>query len=471
MNILKTALESGNVFYTLSKILLILLIVSIILRKPLKKLNKRKIEKSLSYSISYSYIRLFVICLIIMLFVVTGWKIYEQRKEFLSDMNRIKSELQGRDSTEFLIAYYEKDTGKIYRLKEDVYWLAAGPLQSREGIGTIRDILKSQTIELVFYLDVNPYQITYDISPYTHNIFSLLFVLIGASCIGFLIFLLFGYIAGYSVLVPVKRMIDMTNLITADNMDRRVDSSQYKGELKELADTLNHMLNRIEKAYEDQKAFVSDASHELRTPIAAIKGYLDMLNRWGKNDQEILDESLETMIKETDNMKDLIEKLLFLARGDDNRFALHKEKVNLSDLFISLKKDLELNHGSRGITFEIEEDVIAICDENSIKQVMRILIENSLKYTDEHGNIKITLSTDDKSIYMSVLDDGIGMNKKELSKVFERFYRVDQSRTKKTGGTGLGLAIARIIVKQNSGYIKVRSKLHVGSEFIVVLPR
>lgn len=276
-------------------------------------------------------------------------------------------------------------------------------------------------------------------------------------------------LVGRGFFQPLKEMTQTVKDISERNLNLRLNVSGSKNELKELAMTFNEMMNRIEDYYNRQKQFVSDASHELRTPIAVIQGYADMVDRWGKNDKEVLQESIEAIKNESENMKELIDKLLFLARHDKETFVLQKEEFSLSEMLQEIAKETQIIDSSHKVSYNITKEVTILADRNRIKQAIRIFIDNAIKYTPPDGEISINIGEEDDFLAIIIKDTGIGMTKEELRHIFDRFYRSEQSRSKEKGGHGLGLAIAKIIILSHGGKIKVKSKLGEGSEFIILL--
>jgi len=276
--------------------------------------------------------------------------------------------------------------------------------------------------------------------------------------------------SGRGIFQPIKEMTQTVKEISEKNLNLRLNVGGSKNELKELALTFNEMMNRIEDHDDRQKQFVSDASHELRTPIAVIQGYAVMLDRWGKNDKEILQESIDAIKNEVESMNELIDKLLFLARHDMTTFMLQKEEFSLTEMLVEIVKETQIIDTTHKIYGDINQEVSLFADKNRIKQAIRVFIDNAIKYTPVDGEITIRLENNqDDNIAITIKDTGIGMNQEELEHIFNRFYRSDQSRTKENGGHGLGLAIAKIIVQGHNGKIKVRSKVGRGSEFIIFL--
>ncbi len=258
--------------------------------------------------------------------------------------------------------------------------------------------------------------------------------------------------------------------INAARLDTRIDLDGTQDELKDLAVAINRLLARINESYRLQARFVSDASHELRTPIAAIQGYANLLDRWGKNDPEALQESIDAIKEEAANMKDLVEQLLFLARGDNNTMHLDLERFDLGSLAETIFKETEMIDG--GHVFELEaSECFVFADHGLVKQAGRILVDNAIKYTPAGGTIRIVVTTSDGNAWFTVQDSGIGIPPEDIPYIFDRFYRADESRARATGGTGLGLSIAKWIAERHGGYLEVLSREDFGSRISLVMPR
>ena len=205
-----------------------------------------------------------------------------------------------------------------------------------------------------------------------------------------------------------------------------------------------------------------------------IQGYTDLLHRWGKKDENILDESLTAIKEETENMRDLVEKLLFLARGDKDTQKVEKKDFYLNELIDDIVKETKIIDDTHEIISHKNQEILINADPRLIKESLRIFIDNSIKYTPRGGSIKIESVLGEKEIQISIEDTGIGIPKKDLPHIFSRFYRVDKSRTKGidgTGGTGLGLAIASWIIQRHGGRIDVESQVNIGTKVMINLPR
>lgn len=242
-------------------------------------------------------------------------------------------------------------------------------------------------------------------------------------------------------------------------------------ELQGLEKAINGLLQRMTEANRQQIRFVSDASHELRTPIAVIQGYANMLDRWGKKDEKILEEAIAAIKSESENMKVLVEQLLFLARGINGKTILNCKEFILNDLIKEVYEESKLIDEKHFYELKEYGTVKVFADMALLKQTARILTENAIKYTDEKESIifKVGINKDNKP-YFAVQDNGIGISEEDVSKIFDRFFRADTARTRKTGGTGLGLSIANWIVYSHKGYFSVLSREGIGTRITVILP-
>ncbi|MBR3124091.1 MAG: sensor histidine kinase [Mogibacterium sp.] len=263
----------------------------------------------------------------------------------------------------------------------------------------------------------------------------------------------------------LENAIDMLSPAEDDQMLSTGDT-----ELEGLETAVNKLMTRMRDSYRQQARFVSDASHELRTPIAVIRGYADLLDRWGKTDEKILEESIEAIKSESENMQHLVEQLLFLARGDSGRTPLNVSGFDLTDVMKEVWEESAMIDEAHTYRFEDGGEIPARGDVSLIKQAVRILIENASKYTPEGGEIMLRSLVSDGHPAFSVQDSGIGISKDDIPHIFERFYRADDSRSKQTGGSGLGLAIAKWIVERHGGRFEVLSRKDIGTRITVILP-
>ena len=273
-----------------------------------------------------------------------------------------------------------------------------------------------------------------------------------------------------NVLKPIADMTEAAENLSANNLSDRINLAGTKNEFKDLAAVINGMLDRIERSYNSQKQFVSDASHELRTPIAVIQGYANMLERWGKTDTSVLDEGITAITQETASMKDLVERLLFLARHDKKTLLLEMEHFDPTEIMFTVFRDAQLLSAAHQFELKADKHCTVNGDKGMLKQLVRILVDNAIKYTPPGGKITLALNVEATECIISVQDTGQGISREELARIFDRFYRSDKARKAQSSGHGLGLSIARIIVAAHGGVITVRSKEDAGTTFYVRLP-
>lgn len=305
-----------------------------------------------------------------------------------------------------------------------------------------------------------------------YDFLEILFILMAiADFIGVIASIIIGYLISKKMLNPIDYITKTAESISINNLRERIIVKGPEDELKRLGDTFNKMIDRLQESFNRQIQFVSDASHELRTPIAVIQGYANLLDRWGKDDREALEKSIYAIKFEADNMGNLVERLLFLAKGDSGKQKLEKQEFWLNELINEVVAESRLIASNRIITNNNNDIVKILADQKMIKQMLRIFIENSIKFTTEQGRIDISSRIKDKDIEITVKDNGIGIPKEEVRNVLDRFYTVDKSRSKDKGGSGLGLSIAKWIVDMHQGFIEVHSDEGKGTTVSVILER
>ena len=249
-------------------------------------------------------------------------------------------------------------------------------------------------------------------------------------------------------------------------------------DLRSIEVALNGLLRRMQAAKLQQMRFVSDASHELRTPIAVIQGYVGMLDRWGKSDEAVLDESIEALKAESEHMKELVEQLLFLARGDSGRTELNLTTFSLASVAGEVWEESRMIDPDHVYTFvqlpTAESSASGLFamegDLALVKQSMRVIVQNAAKYSAPGTTIALSVAATGGRVTYSVQDEGVGMSEQDAARAFDRFWRSDEARSGGAGGTGLGLSIAKWIVDAHDGTIEVLSSEGVGTRFTVSFP-
>ena len=274
------------------------------------------------------------------------------------------------------------------------------------------------------------------------------------------------------MLKPIREMTSTADKISIEDLSRRITVPEADDEFRTLALTFNAMIDRLETSFEKQKQFVSDASHELRTPISVIQGYASLIDRWGKSDAEVLQESINSIRSETEHMNVLINQLLFLAREDKGTNEINMERLNLWEVADEVARESEMTDENICCTITGDKEACVMADSHMIKQTLRIIIENDLKYTKEIPcQVKINISTQGDKVLMGISDKGIGISQEDLGRIFDRFFRSDKSRNKEIPGNGLGLSIAQTIIKRHNGRIWAESELGKGTTFYIELDK
>ena len=259
--------------------------------------------------------------------------------------------------------------------------------------------------------------------------------------------------------------------IQPDQVSAETPLSFTDSDLAGVEAAMNNLLLRMRDSYRQQARFVNDASHELRTPIAVILGYANMLDRWGKSDPKTLEEGIAAIKNETEHMNHLVEQLLFLARGDSGKTALEKTSLNICSLMQEIYEESFMIDEAHHYRLRTPEDtaITTEADAGLLKQAVRILIDNAAKYTPQGEDIILSTGrTNAGEPFLQVQDEGIGIAESELPKVFDRFYRSDEVRS--SAGTGLGLAIAKWIVDKHEGHFDILSRQDLGTRIRIILP-
>lgn len=285
-----------------------------------------------------------------------------------------------------------------------------------------------------------------------------------------LILILSYYFSGL-ITKPFKKLLITINKITDGNIDEKID---IKGnyEIEEIGTAFNHMTDKLQQIDESRKQFVANVSHELKTPLSSVKVLADSLLMQPDAPKELYQEFFEDINAEIQRETTIINDLLTLVTLDKNENELNISETNINLLIESILKRLKPLADIKGIEmiFESYREVIAEIDNTKISLAVTNLIENAIKYNIENGWIKVKLNSNHKNAHIVIMDSGIGIPKESIDKIFERFYRVDKTRSRETGGTGLGLSITHQAILMHQGFIRCNSKINSGTTFKVSLP-
>ena len=290
-------------------------------------------------------------------------------------------------------------------------------------------------------------------------------------CISVCIMTVFWIIITRSITKPVVALTDVMRNANAKTFEKRVDIPA-KGEVAELVDAFNRMGSELNAHDKIRDQFVADASHELKTPLAAIKALSESVIYCDDPPADLMLDFLKDINTQVDRLNNIVQDLLQVARDSSNNVEYNMETLNLGDIVESVVRLIKPVAEKNGLKLNIyveKNNIEILGDKMRIERVITNLVDNAVKYTEE-GQIDVRVSRDGRDAVLSVKDTGIGIPEESLSHLFKRFYRVDKARSRATGGTGLGLSMVEDIVTRHGGTIKVESTLGVGSEFIVHIP-
>jgi len=273
------------------------------------------------------------------------------------------------------------------------------------------------------------------------------------------------------ILAPLKNILETIKKISEGQLHQRIEING-KNEYTEIADAINNMTEQLEQVESSRQEFVSNVSHELKTPLSSIKVLSESILLQEEMPTEMYREFLQDINSEIDRMTNIVNDLLALVKLDHREDALNIGETNVNRMIQDVMKRLYPLAEKKNIEllYESNRDMTVEADEMKLSLAVSNLIENGIKYTPNDGMVKVTIDGDHQNVFITVQDTGMGINEEEQSKVFKRFYRVDKTRDRETGGTGLGLAITHSTVMLHNGSIKIVSSEGNGATFIVRLP-
>ena len=279
-----------------------------------------------------------------------------------------------------------------------------------------------------------------------------------------------GYFLSGRMLKPIDRVSSLAAQISSTSLKERINYQGPDDEMKRLADTFDDMLGRLEGAFESQKQFVQDASHELRTPIAIAQTNIEVLEMEEKATTGDYERLMEVLKLSLERMNRLSDQLLLLSEGNQDQATW--SVVDMTSLLEEVTREFSANAAAAGVGLELElapEEMLVRGDVLYLKQAVSNLVDNAIKYNRPGGMVKILAQVEDSQLVLQVHDSGIGISQADQQRIFDRFYRVDKSRSRAQGGSGLGLAIVKNIVEGHGGTISVQSALGEGSTFRIIL--
>ena len=279
-----------------------------------------------------------------------------------------------------------------------------------------------------------------------------------------------GYLIIGNALKPVDHITERAHLIGEGNLRQRLQYIDSSSEMVRLTTVLNEMLDKLQQLFDSQKQFIQDASHETRSPIAALRCRLEVALRQPRSAAEYK-QVIEGSLQDATRLTVLADDLFLLARADSNNLSMELREVSLSEAAAGVYEQFMPVAEARSIEFTLdaESDCVVYADRARINQALRNLVENALKYTPKDGRVSVSVKHDGEFIRVDVVDTGIGIPIEEQARIFRRFYRVDHARSRSDGGTGLGLAICDQIIRAHQGEVEVESALGRGARFTMRL--
>lgn len=280
-----------------------------------------------------------------------------------------------------------------------------------------------------------------------------------------------GYWLARKALSPVDRMAVTAAEITANRLDRRLAEPETLDELGHLTRTFNTMISRLQRSFEEVRRFTADAAHELRTPLAAMRTEAEVALRSPRSPDRDA-RVLENLLEEIERLSRLVSQLLFLCREDTGIGANNFQPVRLDTLVRDVVEHVQVMAQERGLDlraalasrYEIKGDA------DRLRQLFFNLLDNAIKYTPPGGSVAVEGRIEDGKVRVTITDTGIGIPGEHVPHVFDRFYRVDSSRSRETDGNGLGLAICCAIAESHGGRLEIESTLGVGTRVVVTMP-
>jgi signal transduction histidine kinase len=395
--------------------------------------------------------------------IQTRITVIDKNGSVLADSNRDYTSMENHNNRPEIISARESGLGKNIRyshtLSIDMLYLAIPLEKEKPGGLVIRVALQLKQISLA-----------------TKKVYRAVGITLGSA---FLIALVMGFWLVKRIVKPINEIVSVAESISQGDFNRRI-IAKPNDEIGKLADTVNLMNLKLQDLFAEsakyeklRSDFVANASHELRTPLSMIKGYVETLKEGTETDPAKIQEFINIIEKNVNQLDNLVGDLLELSHLEYSKDMVQFKPVKIDEIISSLMEDFTpaAKLKKQEIIHRIEPEIPEIkADPELIRKAIANLIDNAIKYTPEKGRIEITAKKTSEGIKIEVSDTGIGIPEEDLPRIFERFYRVDKSRSREMGGTGLGLAIVKHIMQLHNGSISVRSEIGKGTTFSLILP-
>jgi heavy metal sensor kinase len=281
-----------------------------------------------------------------------------------------------------------------------------------------------------------------------------------------------GWVMAGVVLRPIGQITRIADRITAENLNQRIPVRKVDDELGRLINTINGMIARVQSSFDNIRQFSLSVAHELKTPLTILKGESELAISKSLSAAEAQDLAA-TYLAETVRLARIVDDLLTLAKAEAGQMTLLREAVHVDAMMSELYEDATILAVDKGLRIELptNEPATVMGDPLRLRQLFRALVSNAVRYTDPGGTVRLSCSCEGPHVRVDVQDTGMGIPSESLPKIFDRFYRVDEARSRAKGGSGLGLSIAKWIAESHGGSISVQSALGQGTTFTVFLPR
>ncbi|MDF2065885.1 HAMP domain-containing sensor histidine kinase [Bacillus sp. Cr_A10] len=340
----------------------------------------------------------------------------------------------------------------------------------RYSIGTFKGTPVLTISKPVIWVDgkVNEVQTLKLLDDVDNNLEFLRLILLGVTLTGMLLMTISSITLGKIITNPIEKLINtMSQSRLSGKYEKIIVPPNGKDEMTQMGITFNEMMEQLEQNYNKQEQFVSDASHELKTPLTVIESYAKLLSRHGFNNTEIANESVQAIINETSRMKEMISQMLLLAKSNEQSVR-NFETVDVFELVETTLHSMRTAY-NRKFLLKGEGPIYANTDLEQLRQLLFIILDNARKYSEKE--IKTIITENEEGTIISIMDYGNGIPKKDLERIYDRFYRVDEDRNRKTGGTGLGMAIAKDIATRISAELTIESVVGFGTTIHIFIPK
>lgn len=434
---------------------------------------------------------LFIVLLLIMntsIYFVFSHLIKENELERThAEVERVVTDIRGavdRIAPRELLRANVPVDGMIQLLKEDLTSDGKYTSPTEEKLGMrVSSFYTGEVSKLITYED-SPYvfvsvpivwidgsvvniQVTTSIAATNEMIHLLAIILIVVTVIAIVPTLISSRILSNLIIQPIRTMINTMKEIQKSGQFQQLKlEDTNEGELVEMGETFNHMMELLQTNYEKQEQFVSNASHELRTPLTIIENYADLLKRRGLEHPDLFEESIDAIHSEAIRMREMTEQLLSIAKQE--QWNIQLEQINITQLVQETLTTFQTTY-QREVEMEGSHQIVGYTDIQKLKQLLFIFLDNARKYSD--GKITVHIGQTDTDLTIQIQDRGVGIPNEDLPKVFDRFYRVDQARSRKQGGSGLGLTMAKDITDALGARIEINSKENQGTTVTLFLPK